>query len=154
MYAYSIAVVLTFFIWLLLFLVNKTTRREMLVIGMLITPFVVLDTLTVPNYWEPITIFNLPVGIEGFLFTFFMAGIAAVLYEIVFRKKYKYGKLHVSFLTIFLVPTFVSITIVYFLKLNIIYLFIVGLTLMTISELSRRKDLTRNSIISAVELLH
>jgi hypothetical protein len=122
----------------------------MLVIGLLLTPFVILDALTVPTYWKPITAFSIPVGIEGFLFTFFITGIAAVLYEVIFKKRYKFNKVHISFCIIFAVPALISGFAVYFLNLNIIYLFILGFAFMAIAELIRRPDLLFNAFVSSL----
>ncbi len=119
-------------------------------VGLILTPFVVLDALTTPSYWTPVTAFNIPVGIEGFLFTFFIAGIAAVIYEIVFKKNYNGKQIHPSLFAALAVPAMLSGFAVYFLQLNIIYLFIIGFALMAITELFSRRDLLLNSIFSSV----
>jgi len=150
MTAYFIAVFISFIVWLLLFLISKNNRKEMLVIGSILAPFVILDILTTPSYWTPETAFHLPIGIEGFLFTFFITGTASVLYEIIFRKRYKTGKLHISFLLWFIIPAFITCLALITFKLNIIYLFIFGFTLMAITEVIRRRDLLINSLFSSL----
>lgn len=148
--AYFVAVLLTCIIWLILFVLNRDTRKEMLIIGLILTPLTILDTLTVPTYWKPITAFNLPVGIEGFLFTFFITGIASVLYEIIFKKRYKFNKMRVSLCIIFTIPVAISGFTVYFFGLNIIYLPILGFTLTAITVLIRRPDLFFNAFMSSL----
>ncbi len=150
MYAYFLAVALTFLVWSLFFLMSRRSRKEMVLIGLLLTPFVALDALTTPSYWTPITVFNIPVGIEGFLFTFFIAGIAAVVYEIVFRKDYDGKHIHFSLFMALAIPALLSGFAVYFLSLNIIYLFIIGFVLMALTELISRRDLLLNSVFSSV----
>ena len=55
--------------------------------SLLTTPVALTDLLFVPEYWQPITLFSLPVGLEGFLFCFATGGLGAVLYEEILRKK-------------------------------------------------------------------
>lgn len=44
------------------------------------SPFAMFDIFFVPNYWVPTTLFNIPVGVEGFIFSFFIGGLSAVSY--------------------------------------------------------------------------
>jgi hypothetical protein len=122
----------------------------MVITGALLSPFVALDALTTPSYWSPITTFNWPVGIEGLLFTFFITGIAAVVYQIFFKKRYYGGKLRLSLSLVFIVPAIAAALAVYFLKVNIIYLFIFGFTFMACSEIILRRDLLLNSVFTSV----
>lgn len=122
----------------------------MIVIGIVLSPFVILDILTTPTYWKPITAFNLPIGLEGFLFTFFITGIAAVIYEIIFKKRYKGSTIRFTLGSVFIAPAIITGFALYFLKLNIIYLFILGFALMAISELIKRRDLLWNALFSSL----
>jgi hypothetical protein len=146
---YFTAVFLTFSIWLVLFTFNKHSRKEMAVLGLIIAPFVLLDVITVPSYWSPVTLFNIPVGIEGFLFTFFITGIAAVIYEQLFKKSYRFGHLHIALAYIFVIPILISLFAVYVLSMNIIYFFIIAFLLMASCEIVKRRDLLINSLFSA-----
>ncbi|MCA9379619.1 hypothetical protein KC675_00385 [Candidatus Dojkabacteria bacterium] len=150
MYSYFFAVFLAFLVWLFLFIIAPQKRKEMVIVGAILTPFVIFDILTVPNYWEPVTLFGIPVGIEGVFFTFLITGIASVIYEVTLRKRYRFNKLNPHSLIIFLVPGLISLLAVYVLKLNIIYLFILAFAFMTLTILSRRKDLAINSIYSSL----
>ncbi len=148
--SYLIAVLIAFIVWIVLFSFSKDTRKEMVVVGGLLTPFVILDILTTSSYWTPITIFNLPVGIEGFLFTFFITGIAAVIYEYILKKGYKGTKLHIFFTLWFIVPAIITVMIVYVFSLNVIYLFILGFTFMALTEVIQRRDLLINAVVSSM----
>lgn len=148
--SYLIAVLIAFIVWIVLFSFSKDTRKEMIVVGGLLTPFVILDILTTPSYWTPITIFNLPVGIEGFLFTFFITGVAAVIYEYILKKRYKGTKLHIFFTLWFIVPAIITVMIVYVFSLNVIYLFILGFTFMALTEVIQRRDLLINAVVSSM----
>lgn len=48
--------------------------------SVLAAPLGLIDIFFVPNYWQPVTLFNIPVGIEGLIFSFQFGGIAAVAY--------------------------------------------------------------------------
>lgn len=150
MTAYFLAVFLSSIIWLGLFASRRDLRRKMWVTGLLLTPFVILDILTVPSYWEPVTLFNIPVGLEGFLFTFFTTGIASVLYQIIFKKRYEYHKIQLNLCIIFIVPAATSYLLVNFLNLNIIYFFILSFFLSGITEVLKRPDLYVNTIMSSL----
>lgn len=44
--------------------------RPMITIGLLAMPLTFFDLLYVPDYWVPKTLFEIPLGIEGFIFSF------------------------------------------------------------------------------------
>lgn len=79
-YAYLGSNVISCTIWLVLYLRRQDLRRVMLTMSFCALPLAIFDLIFVPTYWQPITLFNVPVGIEGFLFSFTIGGIAAVLY--------------------------------------------------------------------------
>ena len=85
-YAYLVGVGIFSVIWFILFWFRKDLRREILslsIIGGLLFP---LALIFLPDYWNPEHIFSNLLGIEDFLFAFTIAGIGAVLYEIIFKK--------------------------------------------------------------------
>ncbi len=82
--AYLVGTILFAAVWLWLFIARRDLRREILtmsVIGSLFTP---LALIYLPDYWYPEHIIGHPLGIEDFLFAFFIAGIGGVLYEVIF----------------------------------------------------------------------
>ena len=79
-YAYLGSNVITLTFWFLLFWVRKDLRKMMLTMSIMALPLAFFDLMFVPSYWNPVTLFHIPIGIEGFLFAFSVGGIASVLY--------------------------------------------------------------------------
>jgi hypothetical protein len=77
-------------VWLVCWLVRKDLRKEILYGSLMSLPFGVTEFFFVPEYWNPPALFDLinriGFGIESFMFSFFGAGIATVVYEILFHK--------------------------------------------------------------------
>ena len=46
----------------------------------------------IQDWWQPLIITNTPIGIEDFLIGFFIGGIAAVIYEEIYKKKIRIRK--------------------------------------------------------------
>ncbi len=90
-YAYFIGCLIFFLVWLAFFILRKDLRKEMIFGSLLALPFSFSEILWVPEYWNPPSLFNLiskyGVGIESFLFCAICGGVAAVAYEVVYRKK-------------------------------------------------------------------
>lgn len=78
-------------IWFLVFLLSKNLRKEMLWASVLTAPFGLTEPLFVPGYWNPPSLFNLAqktgFDIESIIFTFAIGGLAAVLYNLIFKVK-------------------------------------------------------------------
>ena len=71
---------ITFALWLLLYWRRKDLHSMMITMSICAMPLALFDLLFVPSYWKPVTLFHIPIGIEGFVFSFCVGGIAAVLY--------------------------------------------------------------------------
>lgn len=87
-FSYLIADVALLTVWLIFFIARPDVRREMLtmsiffgIAGLFVQPLYMHD------WWRPLTFTNTAVGIEDFLFGAAVGGVAAVAYEIVYRKK-------------------------------------------------------------------
>lgn len=95
-FAFLGAAVLFIVTWTILFVIRKDLRKEMLVMSLIATPLGLFDLWAVPLYWQPQTLYNIPVGIEGLLYSFALGGITAVLYSEVAHKRlqqvHKYHK--------------------------------------------------------------
>jgi len=145
--AYWLALIITFIVWLTLFSVNKTFRKEMLITGILITPFALLDKLIIPVYWNPVQF-----GFEPFVFTFFISGIASVIYEFAFKKQISKESKHMSLMKMlyFVIPVGFAFLLFYFLHLNIIYFIILTLVFSAMAIYMFRKDLGLDILLSAV----
>lgn len=88
LYSYLVADLAMLLIWVVLFLWRKDVRKTMWWLSV-IFGFVglVVEYIFIADWWRPLTITHTPVGIEDFLFGFWIAGISAVIYEEVFKKK-------------------------------------------------------------------
>lgn len=156
-YAYLFAdLVLMLPIWVLVLFFRPDLRKEILttssfggIIALVTAPIFLRD------YWHPALLFNLPVGIEDFLFGFFALGIASSLYEEFYGKRFTTRKdrsLHWSFITI---VSFLSIFLLLLLLtigfgVNSIYASEVALILWSAVMLYFRHDLFIDSVMSAL----
>lgn len=139
--------------WLFFYITRKDLRREMLIISIVSAPLALLDLLFVPSYWVPQTLGNIPIGLEGFLYSFEMAGVSAVSYEYFTRKhlhkirNYRHPLLWILIL-ILILP--VSLYTSYAAGLNVaLGLYSAGLIGMLVIWLARR-DLIKSSLIGAL----
>ncbi|MEK7447533.1 MAG: lycopene cyclase domain-containing protein [Patescibacteria group bacterium] len=87
-YAYMTGCLIFFIPWTILFWKRKDLRREMLVMGLIagIVSYASAYFWTM-DWWRPQTITGTRLGIEDFILGISNGGIAAVLYEEIFRKK-------------------------------------------------------------------
>jgi len=134
--------------WIIFFIFRKDLRREMLIMSFLAAPLGLFDFLYVPTYWIPQTYLNLPVGIEGIIFSFLIGGIASVSFaEMTHKKIQKINKYHIHvsvFLFALVLPLVMLIN--YFSFFNIaIAMYIALLTGIALIILVRR-DLLKASI--------
>lgn len=152
MYTYLLAVGISFFVWLAIFVRYRHLRYEMLVTGGFIAPFVIFDYFTIPSYWNPQTLFGVPVGIEGLFFTFFIAGIASVIFEAVFGKRINLERIHLKPARVFYLTPAVALAalIYYLLDLNIIYFIILQFAFAALLVYILRQDLLKNIVYSAI----
>lgn len=86
-YFYFIGVTLIVPLWVLLF-IRKDKRKDMLLVGVLsgIAAIILDKYYATVDYWHPISIINwLP--FDDFYYGFIYGGVAAELYEFIFKKK-------------------------------------------------------------------
>lgn len=121
-----------FAIWLVIFLFNKSTRKEMLLVSLFTMPFGLTEPLFVPEYWNPPSLFNLAAitgfDIESLIFSFAIGGIGSVLYVMLFKTKQTkmnsheiHGKRHQYHLLALLSPIAVFVFLHFLTGLNPIY---------------------------------
>lgn len=145
-YAYFIGCLFLLSVWLLFFVLRKDLRKEMFFGSILALPFGLIESLWVPEYWNPPSLFNLMSkygsGIESFLLCFVCGGVAAVIYEIISRKKvvkirlkskYLFGP-YISIIAIFVLLEFLFVD-------QTIYNVIIALLTGAIIIAVKRKDL-------------
>ncbi len=148
---YIVALIITGSVWTFFFLINHKYRREMLIIGVLIAPLVIVDYFTTPTYWSPETLWNIPVGIEGFVFTFFIAGIASVIYESIFKTKLKEKNKLIWQDVFHLIPAAaISVTLWAIFHFNVMYMIILVISLSAAVHVVFRRELLTETIISAL----
>lgn len=93
-YSYLVLDIVLIVIWLALFAWRKDLRRKMFFMSLPLGIFgAFLELMYKKDWWASPTLFEFPVNPESFLYSFFLAGIASVLYEEVFKKKIKPRKL-------------------------------------------------------------
>lgn len=76
-------------VWSLLFYFRKDLQREMLGVSLfagLAGPL--SEFWYLQDYWRPETFTGTLIGVEDFLFGFFIGGIGAVIYEEIFGKRF------------------------------------------------------------------
>jgi len=156
-YAYFIGCLILFLFWLSFFVLRKDLRREIIFGSLLALPFGFIEYLFVPEYWNPPSFFNLigkfGIGLESFFFFFTVGGIAAVIYEVINRKKTVKFRLGHKF---FFGPYLVAILIFVFLELlfsgqtiyNLIISSLIGATMIAV----KRKDLIVQIILGGLFL--
>jgi hypothetical protein len=161
-YSYLILGLIFLIFWIVLFIWRKDTRKEMLVIsfifgiaGLLVEPVYIND------WWKPFTITNTAIGIEDFLFGFVIGGIAAVIYEIIFRKKIKTRRFfrkseserNLNFLFLALLLAGLFFGSFYILKLNTFYSSIITFAISISAIWLKRKDLILDSLVTGALLI-
>lgn len=106
------------------------------------------------DWWRPLTITHTRVGIEDFLFGFWIAGIASVIYEELFKKRMyvkKSKKSISSFVALFSLLAIMAMLFYgsfYLLKLSSFYATVVTFVPSVIFLWIKRKDLIVDSVMS------
>jgi len=153
-----ISSLILFLAWLVIFLLNKNLRKEMLWASLITLPLGLTEPLFVPEYWAPPSLFNLAAktgfDIESFIFAFAIGGIAAVLYELFFKTKHKKmskhemrGKRHKFHLLALFSPAIIFLLLYLFTNLNPIYSAIIAIFAGAIATILCRPDL-KNKIFA------
>ncbi len=91
MYEFLIWAALLGIVWIIAYASRPELRRKILWSSWIAFPFGLGELYFIPNYWTPQTLFDLGmryrIDIESFALMFFLGGIAAFVYEGVFKKK-------------------------------------------------------------------
>lgn len=138
-------------VWLIIFLLKNSLKKEILFGSLSTLPFGLTEPLFVPEYWNPSTLFNLAqktgFDIESFIFCFAVGGIGVVLYEVFVKAKHttinkkerEKHKLH----RLILSSPIIIFLILLFAKLNPIYIASIALFLGALATLYCRHDLKK-----------
>ena len=157
-YTYLIWTAIFFLIWLTLYLWRKDFRKEMIFISV---PFgfagILSQIIYTQDWWRPLTITNTLIGIEDFFIGFFIGGIAAVIYEVIYKKKIRLRK-KIDLRNLKLMYLCLTLAVIlfgsfYLFKINSFYSSIIALVIPIGILLIRRKDLIINSFMSGILVL-
>lgn len=158
-YSYLIADLVLLVIWFILFFWRKDIRKEMLYIS-IIFGFVglLVEPIFLKDWWNPLTIIGTSIAIEDFLCGFFVAGIASVIYSVVFNKKVRIKKTskkrkekrYKNFIFIILLIPLLHFGSFYLLNLTGFYSSLISLGIPMLIIWIKRKDLITNSLLSGI----
>lgn len=151
-FAYITAAAIFLVVWAILFILRKDLRREMLIMSLCATPLGLFDFWAVPLYWQPVTLFNAPVGFEGLIYSFCLGGITSVIYaEVAHRSLRHVHKWHKSAaLVVFLVTAAIFLPLAIGKVANPVIILYISLLSGLGVALYFRKDLVRSTIIGAL----
>ncbi|MEW6721767.1 MAG: lycopene cyclase domain-containing protein [Candidatus Micrarchaeota archaeon] len=147
-------------IWGGIYAARPSLRKEMLRVSIFTTPLALTEPIFVPAYWSPPSLFNLAANtgfdIESFVFCFAVGGIAAALYEAVFKvrhvqmseaemrsPRHRFHRLALVSPFIVFVPLFL------FTALNPIYTSAIAMLVGGVATLLCRPDLRDNMLVGA-----
>jgi hypothetical protein len=152
-YAYLVGNIFFAIIWLVLFFYRKDLRKKILIMSVIIGaigPFAEIFYLR--DYWQPQTFNGWAVGIEDVLFGFFIGGIAGVIYEEIFGKKYTRRHLpdHTTWMFLSFIFLFALMYIgTIWLGVNSIYISVFGFFAVGVIPIILRHDLLKDAFASA-----
>src|SRR4051812_21126766 len=155
-YAYITGDILLFCIWLVLFLLRKDLRKEMLLISIFSVPFGLTQYLFGADYWHPEYIFGHTFfGFEDLFYMFAVGGITGVIYEEFFGKTLSRhrAKSHPFVMLLFAVLGilffFIGTKVLHFNSIYVSSAIFLGCGIIT---LIFRHDLFKHAFYSAVSL--
>ncbi|MBI2142644.1 hypothetical protein HYU15_04130 [Candidatus Woesearchaeota archaeon] len=157
-YTYLLGSTMLLALWIGLFIHRKDVRKEMLFVSLIVAFFgLALEGLALTkDWWQPETITGTIIGIEDFIYGFAIAGIAAVIYEEIFKRKLherKKGKHDNKDIAISLALMLVTFSISFFaLKIHSFYSTVLALSFGAAYILAKRPDLTIDSIATGTIL--
>ena len=153
-YAYLLGNIFFLLVWIILFICRRDLRRKILIMSLVVAPMGPLSQLFyLRDYWQPQLFNGWLIGIEDLLFGFAIGGIAAVIYEELFGKKYMKRHLSAHPKWMFGVALF-GVAWMYVgsmvLSFNSIYVSIFGFLIIGASILFTRHDLLKDAFFSGL----
>ncbi|MBT3398226.1 hypothetical protein HN997_03715 [archaeon] len=155
MYMYLVGGLILLAVWAVLYLLRKDLRKEMWITSLILTPFGATEIFFVPHYWNPTTLFGWIPGIESFLLSFAVGGIAAVLYEFLLDRrlsKMRESKQVAHRHLIYLIVATVASTIIFsfIFRRDYIYTMIISGFVGAIVIMFLRRDLIKDTIFGGL----
>ena len=152
-----------FVIWIIIFIFSKS-KEEMFIVSLFTMPFGLTEPLFVPAYWNPPSLFNLAANIgfdiESLIFSFAIGGIGSVIYEIIFKSKYKkmnakerHHKQHKYHLLSLFSPIIAFMLLFSFTELNPIYSASIAMSVGGVAAMFCRPDLKKKIILGGALFL-
>lgn len=157
-YSYLIGSLIFLLIWLLMYLWRKNIRKEIwifsLIFGVLAFP---ANYIYLQDWWHPLTITRTILGIEDFILGFATGGVAAVIFEDVFKKKIKIRKSRkdksINILSILILILTLFIGSYFILGLHSFWVSLIVFGIPTLIIWLKRKDLIIDSLFSGILLV-
>jgi len=154
-FVYLIATIPFCIVWVFLFINRKDLRKEMIVMGCLIS---VVSAITsyywwTTDWWRPLTMTGTRIGMEDFITGFTTGGIMAVIYEVVFKRALYKRKLHHHIsggLTLLFLMAQTTMWLFWGVGLTSFWSAIISMSIIAIIMLILRKDLLVNALLSGV----
>lgn len=149
-------------VWLLLFIWGSETRREQLLMSILLVPLGPLsELLYFRDYWLPESILPIHLGtfplmIEDVLFAFAIGGIGSVIYEVLLRKHLTKTGPAMPYHIRPLVVAGLGVTAMFLLLsigLNSIYASSLGFVVVALLILAQRRDLLGDAVGSGIGVM-
>lgn len=157
-YSYLILALSFFAAWAALFLIGKHTRKEQLMMSLWFAPIGPLsEILFLRDYWQPQSVASfyigpVPILLEDLIFAFAAAGIASVVYKIVFRRSIEPTPAKVAimqFLTVLIISIVSVLSLWVFIRINSIFCVAIGSTITAAIINFWRRDLFAPTVITA-----
>ena len=149
--------------WVLLYAAFPRHRAVMGWTSVFMAPFGLTESLFVPEYWNPPSLFELAqrtgFDIESLIFSFAIGGVGAVLYNIITARKLEPLSTHERhdprhrFHKFALGLPFALFPVLYFLPWNPIYPGIIALIAGGIAAVLCRPDLAKNTLVGGILFL-
>lgn len=156
-YAYLTLNVPFAIVWILVFLFSKETRKKQLTMSLML---IWLGTLTeimyFQDYWHPESVLTFSAGsvrflFEDFLFSFVIAGLASVAYDVIFKERPTKISSFSTILVPLIIVGLVSV-LLFVLGVNSIFSTSAGYLAGAMFILKRRRDLTLNALAGGISI--
>jgi hypothetical protein len=158
-YSYLVLSLLFLAVWAVLFLVGKHTRKEQILMSVWFTPIGPLSEIFfLSDYWNPPSVFSfglgpVPILVEDLIFAFATAGIASVIYKVIFRKRLQLANVNASYTfgatSVLIIPAALLAGFWFNGALNSIFMAALSMALTAILIVVQRKDLLPAALATA-----
>lgn len=151
-YFYLWIVALVVPLWLIIFMVKRKSRAEMIYMGILFGGVALtMDYYcSFYDYWRPLLMFP-RLNIESFFYGFFFGGISTKIYELIFRQEYTSGGVpRVGIMLLLGVLTIVLYVFFLFMGLHSVFIYVIVMGSYAVTVMIFKPKLIRISLLSGV----